>query len=73
HGAYRLWVHGLKSMATIGCRYRDTIIHALGVAAPGDDGRAKAPDGRIDVILVTERRGADGSNDASVPEQGRNS
>ncbi|MGH7969632.1 MAG: hypothetical protein ACREIC_12990, partial [Limisphaerales bacterium] len=24
HGAYRRWVHGLKSMATIGCRYRDT-------------------------------------------------
>ncbi|MGH7970268.1 MAG: hypothetical protein ACREIC_16220, partial [Limisphaerales bacterium] len=41
HGAYRRWVDGLKSMATIGCRYRDTIIHALRVAAPGDheDGR----------------------------------
>ncbi|MGH7972459.1 MAG: hypothetical protein ACREIC_27415, partial [Limisphaerales bacterium] len=35
HGAYRRWVHGLKSMATIGCRYRDTAIHALRVAASG--------------------------------------
>ncbi|MGH7868259.1 MAG: hypothetical protein ACREP9_11720, partial [Candidatus Dormibacteraceae bacterium] len=37
------WVHGLKSMATIGCRYRDTIIHALRVAAPGhrEDGRTR--------------------------------